>query len=1824
MRHLLFCCGLLAIIALFCSFDPVFGNEIEPAVTSVSSAVDYYIDCHIGHDTNDGSFESPFASFAPLQKISDFALPSLAFNIHITPGEYSISQFNFSSANLWVFRKCEKCPGGQDLLDDVSRPILQIVAPNPTVRGMEGIFQSRMTDTSSAGAMLQFFNIDFRPASADSFSVAIFWIQASGLLLDSCSVANFVLTYSEAQITDSVEASGLISISRAELRLLRSEFRNNSLIFLDPDITPRSATPMFGETTGHLLEVVDCTFEFNLIEAPMIQGGLLACIGPSIIRGTSFISNSGYVTRVGLGMAISSGYLCHLSILDSSFIDNRLEVLDTDWAIDLFGPYGVTYGAALGVATTTGTVSIDGTLFDANVATQGGAIAVGTGKWDGSTTRFVLEGQLSMLISSSKFQRNNATSGVGAAILLQGSNLGYLVADTLRFDSNVGGKEGVARKVYPGVPPTDSEQLDASVIFGVELVHPLSFISFENIIFSANSTIEDGKEGEEGGELTPTLYRHLVHRTLISGVNDIVFTNIRYEKVAPGSHSATGSLISLRDVWSSAVIDGVDLDLLVPYWVSQDPIWNAWTPGPFIFLENGDKSADFTVSRLKLSDWSDISPKLSIMVARGMENIVFSKSAILNTAGTQEPLILIDNCVSVLFEDNRIESFSGTFQFQESDSVHIERVLMQGYSGSNAIIRLDQIFVEIEIDQFIGFNSTASFIYATSFGVLGISNSQMEDATISSLDGAITMVQGGYFNANTLFVSSMRGVQGSVISATLVSALRIQSCAFNVNRASQSGGAIRSDACDAIAITDSHFFENVALNGDGGALWTACNMISLFNTSFSTCEATGSGGAIHVQSPHGSNSLMANTQMLTIFNSSFLQNRAGVHGGSLSLVSLSTAILESRFENNRAQSSGGAAKLVLDPNSLGIDSHFTNCLFFNNSARRMGGAVALEPSEPIEEPLRIYFGSNLFAKNEAVWGGAIAASANLNFDHGPNHFIDNFAEEGACLWISSIEGVTFQLFGEVDQESRRRSNITNLMLEKFLLSPKQMKPRISKQTFESNRCSSVGSILALTRLEYTRLEEASNQAWLSELWRNNTFIGQGNRTSLLGAPFVLRPYRTSISSLDEHIQYSSKVPLLPVSIGAFFPGIARSFLIGIQDGLGQTGINANYSQLQGVTRLDKCTSETGGIMNFELSHSLHPPTASEVMGIKSENPQLVLSMLVTRLPSDQGVVEPLKETVKCVMTFSTTFQIDLYDFEVKPCGFGTGLAQHSSECHVCPLSSYSMQGECLSCSEDPHVECFAGTVRPVRNYWVDIDVQKNQYQVLRCPNGFCTPSHEEENFNPCSPNRKGIMCGECEPGLHESILTQCSACTKPNWIIICLAIAGLWVAVLILHGLVAVSSGKATILIFFVQACFIINYQISISDMVHSKNTNTETTLPHWIAFVLCIIPLNSLERTLLLGMVPFIMMSMLGITFAARMAMKKIWNLCRLCRPISTSYQPLTSESDTTPFEPSIFATYEEIEDDQTEKRNDFGYSGPIELETEYSEDEIFASDGLGFESGNDDAVDQLETSNHGEENEKELRGEEVVQQMMDDQEKDRFEALYRWQQQMAFWHPYRLIRTVLSLLAGSFSSVLGIAISTIDCVTLLNGQSVLQSAPAISCSSKQVSLFRNLNGLWVPYMVLLFIGLLWKLVDGYRKKALSSMDVRFGVWYEMYKPKMFAWKLTEMIRRLVLSFAGKLLLYSPLRRSITLFAISVAFLAIHLLTMPYRQKLENSLETLSLTALAFISIVNIRNAQLFGVVDASKGTFVLAWVTCWIVAAAIVVAIVFVKVKGKAQGRL
>jgi len=182
-------------------------------------------------------------------------------------------------------------------------------------------------------------------------------------------------------------------------------------------------------------------------------------------------------------------------------------------------------------------------------------------------------------------------------------------------------------------------------------------------------------------------------------------------------------------------------------------------------------------------------------------------------------------------------------------------------------------------------------------------------------------------------------------------------CSFDGNLADS-----RNDAGGAIgAIGGSATIENCTFSGNqagnGGAIdFVGGDTVSISYCGFEGNDAFGTGGAIR----------MYETGHFLIESCTFMGNGAGLSGGGLYVDDSSGQIVQSGFETNSADTSGGAVGVNF---SIAI---FTSCVFAGNSAGE-GGAASVGSSKALFA--NCVFSTNSCDDASGAGGGAITGEA---------------------------------------------------------------------------------------------------------------------------------------------------------------------------------------------------------------------------------------------------------------------------------------------------------------------------------------------------------------------------------------------------------------------------------------------------------------------------------------------------------------------------------------------------------------------------------------------------------------------------------------------------------------------------------------------------------------------------------------------------------------------------------------------------------------------------------------------------------------------------------
>ncbi len=330
---------------------------------------------------------------------------------------------------------------------------------------------------------------------------------------------------------------------------------------------------------------------------------------------------------------------------------------------------------------------------------------------------------------------------------------------------------------------------------------------------------------------------------------------------------------------------------------------------------------------------------------------------------------------------------------------------LQKETGAGGALALLHTTLIAEETSFTG-NTTVDFggaIYAAGSGTLTLKESTFVDNRATAGAGGAIRADSGItkldVSENSRFVGnkalSENGV-GGAISALDGIEIDARNATFNANEAGKTGGAIAMEATVAkpstLKIAGATFSENIAENGDGGALYLVnTNLESDPQTvaTFSKNKAeNGLGGAIYYENVDGSelnldkaqfekNSadgggaiLLANETKVSVQEGIFIGNTASGFAGAIGFAVGNSQLdaTGAQFRNNGAGFAGGAI-LMGSSSELTVD----DAVFQSNTAGDRGGAIALFGQT--DEISTLLARNATFESNTSKeFGGAIFAS----------------------------------------------------------------------------------------------------------------------------------------------------------------------------------------------------------------------------------------------------------------------------------------------------------------------------------------------------------------------------------------------------------------------------------------------------------------------------------------------------------------------------------------------------------------------------------------------------------------------------------------------------------------------------------------------------------------------------------------------------------------------------------------------------------------------------------------------------------------------------------
>lgn len=1383
-------------------------------------------------------------------------------------------------------------------------------------------------------------------------------------------------------------------------------------------------------------------------------------------------------------------------------------------------------------------------------------------------------------------------------------------------------------------PQRVRKAVEAPYLFAVSRIHLLNVNSVHLVEVKFGSIPNIGVGG--------WLWAQHVPHINISNIRPLEFSLLPKSLPKPTNGKLDASISELEDIVLDGEVDLDELSSLFsePNGIKHTSKASAITASDSIIqwelfrFEGDGRSTTSTISfsDVLFSNWTfPIPTKLLKVVNYRKLNI---KSLRVHNTTIPFPLPLIEVEVDALtMRDCHFRQFASLLSADVSSAL-LEDITIEEYKGA--------VF-PMEISTSVSATFNRFTVRQSSFSIIRLSgiieaatirNSTFDDVRSAAIGGVISIERTSpIWRANpevlidaSIFNSSTGSAGGALACLTACTVTVNHSTFFNNSASSASGGALFV-AEGFIYVHQSTFTSNYA-ELDGGAIFTS-GFPSISNSTFESNTAQRVGGAIGYAD--SSRSPLVNPTIM-ITNSTFLLNSAEKGGGAIFAFGATQRIYISkcRFRVNSVALYlpttelfiGGAILASSEITVLGSNFH-------RNQAPR-GGSIALLSAEALKDSLSLEFDiigavdrhlvrpltlMNVdFEDGRAVRGGALYAlqqsfndtkwCPSLSMVKITRCELGGLHGVGGAIAIENIEPDLSASSGLIASCTAHSGAGIFISRATTPIKPPQ------RLIFQSNKATFSGA-----EIQYGYIDNAANA---SSIVNNTNNIGN---TALWGASCASSKIKLSALLIWTTIPFGNESYSFPGKDPHqyfVYPGAERTAQIFAYDQFDQAVSALNQAFDFSLSFNCTSTKELCDLLDFNwhmtsvltaaqfsfqiakpgVSALLPHPISGHITIVASSKlgiaPYATTSLSITILGCGAGYGEVVRD--RSLQSLSDSLGAEMAGYSpisaslgISGVDFAPSLSSSpiptspayasllddqpplSSEwytCSVCPRFRYSFNGTCASCALDSAVDsCEADKVVSPPTWWVMTDAKTNSYKSFRCAESYCGAG------NVCLLSRQGTMCGECQAGTHESITSMCVKCSRPNWPLIVLAFCGLWVAVLVLHSMLAVSSGKATILIFFVQTAWSIRLQIPV---VSSFSLTLLVRAANW---VLCLWPMDFIDRKILFASVPFIMMAQLCLTFAGYYIYCIVRRTLCPSKAINDGYQSLSSTELSSGSLEDIVADqgagYGALSDEDSlvSDADSFLYdsdsilnqsemlSNPEELnwsslsEAENGEQGRSLSNTLSIDSATFESLKALESHEH-------------IESILADETRV-------WVVQNAYFHHYRLIRTLLGLFANSFSAVLGIIMSTLGCIDLLDGSRVLAASPSISCTSSKFILMRKLYAFFIPWLLIVAGFIFGKLTHSYFKDKLSRTDVRFGVWYEMYKPKLFAWKIVEFIRRALIATIGDLLISERSLRALLLSVVMLLSLAVHLIASPYRHQLENNLESISLFFLTSIGLL-------------------------------------------------
>lgn len=587
---------------------------------------------------------------------------------------------------------------------------------------------------------------------------------------------------------------------------------------------------------------------------------------------------------------------------------------------------------------------------------------------------FLIDKNCNFVCSSQCFFYNNSSSSNGGAISSHGGNININVASKNHcvFGENIAGGNGGA--IYLSYRSNSGENPDP---IGWD-----SFASIKNITFNLN-------EAALGGAIYIT--------TKISGSNVLSADRCSFNNNSSSSHGGALFVMNAEASFDSCVFQSNSSDgrgsaiystsSMISTTLSEFNDNNSNSAGAVALYSSTYSSEydvfDGNINRAIYLDSSSAEINNSDFLNNtttgngGAINVNDSNSSLIvnnstfdqNSAGGNGGAIMVSSGnVSISgseFTSNisQSDTYGGGAMYATGATLSISDTSFETNSSANGGAIAIYSNTSLIVEGITAYSNSASL----NGGFIYIRNSSMN----SALNATVSTI-GAENKENTAQYGGAISI--SVSSSNWSSTTQLNNFNISYNESTVAGGAIYvNGSSTTLNVSNSTLAHNTSVSG-GAMYFDSQTTVGLTNTYFSYNSATNSGGAIYVIPVFNSNNVVTGHATITLSGCTFNHNSSGTEGGAIyTRETIVFTISSTTFSYNSSATTGGAIS------SHGSVVTIADSEFDNNNANSNGGALYLSYISSGSYDSNFTISGTLFDSNTATYGGAIYLTSKVQY-----------------------------------------------------------------------------------------------------------------------------------------------------------------------------------------------------------------------------------------------------------------------------------------------------------------------------------------------------------------------------------------------------------------------------------------------------------------------------------------------------------------------------------------------------------------------------------------------------------------------------------------------------------------------------------------------------------------------------------------------------------------------------------------------------------------------------------------------------------------------------